>query len=169
MKNRKLIGLLAVAAMALSFTACDYVYDYNLPTPSATEWVVPGSLDLATRTVTVGTNNEAGRPVNSRDQYDFTGFLDIVMTYTFNANGTLASFVVVQDGHGVDLAGGASSCSRWNPESANENDVIPFLNRLIADGVVFPNADVDTSARATYSKNGVLLTLNYAAGQFQFD
>ncbi|MCL2354250.1 MAG: hypothetical protein FWC69_06460, partial [Defluviitaleaceae bacterium] len=71
MKKQKFIILGIVAAAALALTGC--VYDYTLPTPdtSATEWVVPGSLDLATRTVTVGTNNEAGRPVNSRDQYDF--------------------------------------------------------------------------------------------------
>ena len=132
------------------------------------EWIV-GTPDLATRTVTVGTNREHARPVNSRPQYTFTDYLDIIMTYTFNADGTLASWALVQDGHGLDLAGAHSSCGRWSLTSNNNDDVIPFLNRLIADGVVFPDTTINTSTRATWSKNGVLYTLNYAAEQFTFE
>ena len=150
------------------------------------EWTVAGTLDAAARSVTVGTTRTytvLGNNGNLRAVADYVDARQanqthVVMTYTFNEDGTLASWATVRTGHGAD---GAATCSRW--DDSNSDNVPPFLNRLIAEGVVFPVAitpddaarvtprytlegtdpPISTVTRGTVSKNAVLFALNHAA------
>ena len=182
MKRTKFLGVLLIASLAFVLAACVYgtaggagdvpavtvppVVETTPPPadvgqqPATGDWIV--SRDGFT--ITVGTSytytNLATRGGADYAAARETGNTNVIMQYTFNADGSLASFVTIATGHGAD---GAASCSRWNPESTNDADVYPFLNRLIADGTVFPATGIDTSGRATYSKNAIIFTLNYAA------
>jgi len=163
MKKTKLLGIVFAAALALVLAACVYDGDAFTTLPGD----VPGTLTAIGRTDQTYTNlmTRAG------DDYAAargTAFADVVMEFTFNANGSIASYVTIQNGHG---ATGLADCSRWtDAENAAGENVYAFLNRLIAEGVTFPAdpAEVNTTGRATYSRAAVLHAANDAAAQLGF-
>jgi len=166
MKKSKLLGIVFAAALVVVLAAC--VYEGPPANggvdPDATEWVVGAPDGL---TITVGTSrtytNLATRAGADYAAARESGRTNVIMTFTFNPNGSLASYATVETGHGVD---GTAGCTRWSAdENAGGENVYFFLNRLIAEGVAFPVnvAEVNTTGRATYSRAAVLYAANFAA------
>ena len=175
MKRKGFLAVIGAAALTVVMAAC--VYDGAAGDGYVGVTTLPAVVDVDSPeflvsneggVIVAGTTRENSRPQNSRptnDEYQgWTSNLDVVMAFTFNADGSIASFTVINNGHGVD---GIGTCGRWNPESTNDGDIYPFLNRLMAEGVVFPVADVAEvvgTGRATYSRSAVIYIANYAAG-----
>jgi len=183
MKRKGFLAVVGAAALTLVMAACvyegagdGYVGVTTLPAtidevpagaivvyPEMGEFLVSRNGD----TFVVGTSRTyTNLMTRAGDDYAVargTEFANVIMEFTFNADGSLASFNTVATGHGAD---GAATCSRWSDaESATGENVYFFLNRLIAEGVVFPVdiAEVNTAGRATYSRAAVLYAANYAA------